>query len=170
MSMRGVTMVELITVMALVSLIVLGAGVLLANSQRNLHNQFERVYGDTATDSYAVQKSFDAICRKASLRKAVVGEGGQSLELYYWQRGSAASSPEQYARFYRADNEVFVEHGTLAAGTWQPDAEVPVSTICIARHVASLLFAAEGTSLQMYLTYEDAGKLPVVCSSVRHHD
>jgi prepilin-type N-terminal cleavage/methylation domain-containing protein len=167
---RGFTMIEVMTVIALVSIVVLGIGVLLGNSQQTLQRQRGRVYSDTATDSIAVQKAFDAVCRKASLRKAVLGEDGDWLELYYWDPASTASTPENYARFYQADNEVFVEHGKLAAGTWQPDAEAPISTIELARHVASLEFTAEGSSLQMFLTYEDAGLMPVVCSSVRHND
>ena len=163
-------MTELVTVMAMVGIITLGVGVLLANSQKSWGTLFERVYGDSAIDSFAAHKAFDTVCRKASLRKYVLSESGDSLELYYWDNSSTASTPENYARFYQSDDEVFVEYGQNQSGTWQPDTEADPTTIQIARDVASLKFAFEGTSVQMYLNYTETNMMPMVCSSVRHNE
>ena len=168
--LRGFTLTELVAVIAMAGIITLGVGVLLANSQKSWGTLSERVYGNSAVDNFAAQKAFDTVCRKASLRKHVLGEADDSLELYYWDGSSTASIPENYARFYQNDDEVFVEYGQNQSGTWQPDTETDSTTIQIARHVDSLKFTFEGTSIQMYLNYTDADMTPMVCSSVRHNE
>ena len=167
--LRGVTLIELLVVIAMVGIMTLGVGVLLANGQKSWGTLFGRVYGDSAVDSFAAQKAFDTVCRKASLRKYVLSEAGDSLELYYWDSSSTASTPENYARFYQSDDEMFVEHGRNQSGTWQPDTGTNPTTIQLARNVDSVKFTLEGTSVQMYLNYTDADMTPMVCSSVRHN-
>ena len=167
---RGFTLTELVAVIAMVGIMTLGVGVLLANSQKSLGNLFGRVYSDSAIDSFAAQKAFDTVCRKASLRKYILSEPGDSLELYYWDGSSTAPTPENYARFYQSDDEVFVEYGQNQSGTWQPDTEIDPVTIQLARAVDSVKFTFEGTSVQMYLNYTDADMTPMVCSSVRHNE
>jgi hypothetical protein len=163
-------MMEVVVVIAMVGIMTLGAGVLLANGQKSWRHLFGRVYGDSAMDSFAAQKAFDTVCRKASLRKYVLSESGDSLELYYWDAGSTSSTPESYARFYRSNEDVFVEYGTTQTGTWQPDTGAPVTTVKLAGGVESLKFTVQGTSVQMFLSYTDQTIMPVVCSSVRHND
>ncbi len=167
---RGVTLIEVVVVITMVGIMTLGAGVLLANGQKSWGTLFGRVYGDSAIDSFAAQKAFDTVCRKASLRKHILSEDTDSLELYYWDDASTASMPENYARFYQSGEEVFVEYGKMRTGTWQPDTDINPMTIQIARHVDSLKFTFEGTSIQMYLNYTDADMTPMVCSSVRHNE
>jgi len=167
---RGFTLIEVVVVIAMVGIMTLGAGVLLANSQKSWSNLFARVYSDSAIDSFAAQRAFDTVCRKASLRKHVLSEAGDSLELYYWDNSSTASIPENYARFYQSDEDVFVEYGKTQTGNWQPDTETNPATIQIARNVDSVKFTLEGTSVQMYLNYTDVDMTPMVCSSVRHNE
>ena len=167
---HGVTLIEVVVVIAMVGIITLGSGVLLANSQKSLGNLFGRVYGDSAIDSFAAQKAFDTVCRKASLRKHILSDSGDSLELYYWDGSSTASIPENYARFYQSSDEVFVEYGKTQSDAWQPDTEIDPTTIQLARNVDSVKFTFEGTSVQMYLNYTDADMTPMVCSSVRHNE
>jgi len=167
---KGFTMTELVAVIAMVCIITLGVGVLLANSQKSWGTLFGRVYGDSAVDSFAAQKAFDTVCRKASLRKHVLSETGDSLELYYWDDSSTASTPENYARFYQNEDEVFVEYGKMQTGLWQPDEETPATTVKLADAIESLKFTVQGTSVQMFLNQTDTAMMPVVCSSVRHND
>jgi hypothetical protein len=166
----GFTLTEVVTVIAMAGIITLGVGVLLANGQKSWGTLTERVYGDSAIDSFAAQKAFDTVCRKASLRKQVLSAAGDSLELYYWNTSSTASTPENYARFYQSTDQVFVEHGTMQTGTWQPDDGASVTTIKLADDIESIKFTVQGTSVQMFLNYEDTAMMPVVCSSVRHND
>jgi prepilin-type N-terminal cleavage/methylation domain-containing protein len=167
---NGFTLIEVMIVIAIAGIITLGVGVLLANGQKSWGSLSERVYGDSAIDSFAVQKAFDAVCRKSSLRKYVLNGAANSLELYYWDTSSTASTPENYARFYLNDEDMFVEYGTTQTGTWQPDTGASVTTIKLARDVESLKFTVQGTSVQMFLNYIDEKMMPVVCSSVRHND
>jgi prepilin-type N-terminal cleavage/methylation domain-containing protein len=88
---RGFTLTELVAVIAMVGIMTLGVGVLLANSQKNWGNLFGRVYSGSAIDSFAAQKAFDVVCRKASLRKHILSESGDSLELYYWDGSSVCA-------------------------------------------------------------------------------
>lgn len=167
---RGFTLMEVVIVIAMVGILTLGVGVLLANGQKSWNQLYGRVYGDSAVDGFVAWKAFDSVCRKASLRKCILSESGDSLELYYWDGSSTSSTPEKYARFYQDDEEVFVEYGSMASGTWQPDDGVPAATIKLAGDVESLKFVVEGTSIQMFLEYTDETIMPVVCSSVRHND
>ena len=167
---KGFTLVEVVTVIAMVGIITVGVGVLLANGQKSWSTLSDRVYGDSAIDSFAAQKAFDTVCRKASMRKHILSESGDSLELYYWDDSSTASTPENYALFYQSGDEVFVEYGQNQSGTWQPDTETDPTIIQIARDVDSLKFTFEGTSVQMYLNYTEANMTPVVCSTVRHNE
>ncbi|MHC5145824.1 MAG: pilus assembly FimT family protein, partial [Planctomycetota bacterium] len=54
---KGFTMTELVAVIAMAGIITLGAGVLLANSQKSWGQLFGRVYGDSAVDGFAAQKA-----------------------------------------------------------------------------------------------------------------
>ena len=166
----GFTLMEVVVVIALAGVITLGVGVLLANSQKNCGQLFERVHGDSASDSFVTHKAFDTVCRKASSRKYSLSDSGDWIELYYWNSGSTALTPENYARFYQAGNNALVEYGKLKSGTWQPDAGQSTATVTLASNINSLNFTVAGTSIQMFLKYLDTERLPVVCSSVRHND
>lgn len=166
---NGFTLIEIVVVIAIVGIVTLGTGVLLGNGQKSWGRSFRRVYGDSAVDGFAVQKAFDTVCRKSSLRKYDLSANGQSLELYYWDPASTASTPENYARFYLSSDQVFVEYGAMESGTWQPDNGAAVNTVKLAGDVESLKFTVQGTSVQMFLSYSDEALLPVVCSSVRHN-
>ncbi|MCE5185505.1 MAG: prepilin-type N-terminal cleavage/methylation domain-containing protein [Planctomycetaceae bacterium] len=168
-SYKGFTLIELMVTMSIISVVTLAAGMLLAGGQHNWNRLYGRVYGDPATDSFLIQRVFDAICNKASLRKCVIGEGQDSLEVYYWDHESIADTPENYARIYREDADVFLEHGRMLAGTWQVDTESETNSLVLAHAVDQLIFAAQDTALRMYLTYQDPNILPVVSSAVRHN-
>ena len=167
---KGFTLAETVVAIAAVSILTLGMGILLAHSQQNWGRLYGRVYSASATDSFAIQQTFDTVCRKASLSRYAMSESGDSLELYYWDKDSTASTPENYARFYQNANAAVVEYGVLQDGTWQPDITESTTTVTLASQVQSLKFTVEGTSAQMILTYVDTDVLPVVCSSVRHND
>lgn len=166
----GFTLIEVIIVIAVAGIITVGIGVLLANGQKCWGQLVTRVYGDSAIDGFAAQAAFDKVCRKASLRKYVLGESAESLELYYWDSSSTALTPENYAQFYQSGDQMFVDYGKTETGTWQPDTSEPTTTVALAGNVESLTFAVEGTSVQMFLTYTDPNSMPVVYSSVRHND
>ncbi|MBL7214936.1 MAG: hypothetical protein ISS71_04585 [Phycisphaerae bacterium] len=166
----GFNLIELVIVIASAAILTLTVGVFLGNGQKSWNHLFNRVYGDMAIDSFTAHKVFDSICRKASLRKYVIEDEGQTLELYYWDSGSSALTPENYARFYSVDNVLYVRHGKLQAGTWQPDTSTALTPINIANNVESIKFETQGTSIRMFLAYTGENTMPVVCSTVRHND
>lgn len=166
---NGFTLIELVIVMASAAMLTLTIGVFLANGQRNWNRLFNRVYRDTIVDGFAAHRVFDSICRKASLKKYVIGEDADTLEVYYWDSGSSASTPENYAQFYLSNDVLYVRHGELQAGTWQPDIATATAPINVASQVKSVKFRAQGTAIQMFLAYNDENTMPVVCSVVRHN-
>lgn len=166
-SRGGFTLIEVAIAISSVAILTLGVGVFLANGQRSWNSLFDRVYSDSTVDGFAIQKVFGSVCRKASMRKEVIGDDGDSLELYYWDSGSTASTPENYARFYLSDDDLYVEHGTLESGTWQP-AEASVN-VKVVSAVEALKFDVQGASVQMYVTCQEEGALPVFCSTVRRN-
>ncbi len=167
---KGFNLIELIIVIAAGAILTVTIGVFLANGQRNWNSLYRRVYGDSAVDGFAAHKVFDSICRKASLRKYVIGDDSDTLELYYWDAGSTASTPENYGRFYVQDNVLYVEHGLLQSGSWSPDTFAASTVIQIASQVESVNFDIQGTSIQMFLTYEGEDTMPVISSAVRHNN
>jgi len=166
----GFTLTEVVVAIAMVGIVTLGVGVLLGNGQKSWGRLCGRVYGTSAVDSFASQKAFEAVCRKASLRKYDLSEAGDSLELYYWDDGSTASTPENYARFYQSGEDAFVRYGKMQSGMWQPDEDASATTVKIAGGVELLKFTVQGTSVQMFLSYIDNERMPVVCSAVRRNE
>jgi prepilin-type N-terminal cleavage/methylation domain-containing protein len=167
---EGFSLIELMVAMTAASVMILGIGVFMGNGQKNWNRLFTRVHGNATVDGYAVHGAFDAICRKSSLRKCVIDEDGERLELYYWDKGSASPIPENYAQFYRSGESLYVEHGKLQTGTWQPDLSSAAPSIKLTGQVDTVQFDAQGTAIRMVLTYTDEQMPPLICSTVRHNN
>lgn len=167
---EGFSLIELMMAMAAASVLILAIGVFMGNGQQNWNRLFTRVHGNTTVDGYAVHGAFDAICRKSSLRKYVIDDAGERLELYYWNKGSASSIPENYAQFYRSGESLYVEHGKLQTGTWQPDPSSAGPSVKLTDRVDSVQFEAQGSAIRMVLNYTDEQIQPLICSSVRHNN
>lgn len=169
-AVNGFSLIELLMVIAAASILIFAIGAFMGNGQRSWNHLFGKVYGSTTVDGFVVHRAFDTICRKASVRKYAIGDDGDTLELYYWDTESSAATPENYAKFYLSDNVLYVQHGKLRSGTWQPDTASASTPISIAAQVKSVKFEAQGTSMTLYLTYQDKEAMPVFCSSVRHNN
>ncbi len=166
---RGLTLIELITVIALSGVIALVVATLLVSGHKHWNALYSRVNRQETTDAFAVHRLFDAVCRKSSYRKATLGSDGASLELYYWNDNSTSDVPENYARFYVAGTELRVEHGVNKTGTWTPDAAKATQTTMAASGVSQAKFAVQGASVQMILRFTDAKLAPSICSAVRYN-
>jgi prepilin-type N-terminal cleavage/methylation domain-containing protein len=169
MRRRAFTLVELVTVIALVGVLTMVVGTLLVSSHKHWNALYGRVYRQEATDAFAAHRMFDAVCRKSSYRKAVVGSNNESLELYYWDDGSVSETPENYARFYLSGNDLKVEHGATKPGTWTPDSARPVQSLLAASNVQRAEFEVRGASVQMILYYRDSSLKPSICSAIRQN-
>lgn len=157
------------TTILLASVLTLIVGTLLVSSHKHWRGLYGRVYRQEAIDAFAAHRIFDRVSRQASYRKAVLGTNNDSLELYYWDDGSTAATPENYARFYLLGSDLVVEHGATAAGSWTPDTNQPTRTEVAASNVDRVRFEVQGASVRMILHYADAGLKPSICSSVRYN-
>jgi prepilin-type N-terminal cleavage/methylation domain-containing protein len=166
---KGFNLIELMVAMLAASMLLFAIGMFMSNGQKTWNRLFVKVHGDTTVDGFSVHRVFQKICRKASVRKCVVGEDGKTLELYYWDKDSTAPVPENYAQFYLSDEALYVEHGKTQPGTWQPNPSLGTTTIQLASRVKTVAFQANGAAMHMHLTYLDENTMPVVCSSVRHN-
>lgn len=166
---KAFTLVEVVVAMSLAAVMTIGAGFMLSQGQRNWNHLYGRVYGAAASDGFLVQRVFDSFCRKACLRKCVIGEEGDLLEVYYWDEESTAETPENYGRIYLDGSDVYMEQGKLVSGTWQVDADTEPTTLVIATGAEDLDFEMQDRAVRMYLTYQDETIMPVVSSAVRHN-
>lgn len=169
-AVNGFSLIEMVVVITSAAILIFAVGAFMENGQRSWNHLFGRVYGSTTVDGFVVHRAFDTICRKASVRKYVIGDDGDTLELYYWDKESSAAIPENYAKFYLSDEVLYVQHGKLQTGTWVPNTASASAPINIAGQVESVKFEAQGTAVTLYLTYTDKEAMPVFCSSVRHND
>ena len=166
---RGVTLIELVVAILLAAILSLVVGVLLVSSHKHWNALYNRVHRSETVDGFAAHRMFDTVCRKASYRKALLGSGNDSLELYYWDDGSQADTPENYARFYLSGNTLIAEHGKTLSGSWTPDGKRPTRQAVAASNVDRVRFDVQGASVQMILYYTDAALAPSISSSVRHN-
>lgn len=160
---RGFTLIELAMAAAISTIVILGVGVLLVDSQRGWIRMYNRIYSDVVTDSYVARKTFDAVVRNASRENLLLGEYGSWLEVYYYADANSAVV-DRYARFYDANNgQLNIEYGSL-----DPNETPTTSTIC--ENVSSCVFKAAGRSAQMILTLDNGSQTANVVSSAVMHN
>lgn len=154
---RGFTLVELAITAAIMSIIALAIGVVIVDSQTSWNVMYERVNGDVVTDGYVARKKFDAVLRQASRERLLIGDGGGSVEVYYYSDGSV-SAVDRYARFYTSDGDLNFEYGQL-----DPRTTLGVETVCA--NVSACTFVQAGRSVQMILALNDGKQTNTVVSS-----
>lgn len=162
-SPQGFTLVELMIATTIMVIVACAIGVVVVDTQRGWNVMYGRIYSDVVTDGYVARKKFDAIIRKASREKILIGDAGSWLEVYYYD-DYYSTAPDNYARFYAADGDLNLEHGQLA-----PRATLAVETVC--GNVAGCTFKQAGMSVQMILTLDSGTqKNTVVSSAVTHNE
>lgn len=154
---RGFTLVELVITAAIMSIIALAIGVVIVDSQSSWNVMYDRVNSDVVTDGYVARKKFDAVIRRASREKLVLGDAGGSVEVYYYADGSSAVV-DRYARFYTSDGDLNFEYGQL-----DPRVTLGVETIC--GNVSACTFRQAGRSVEMILALDNGQQTNTVVSS-----
>jgi prepilin-type N-terminal cleavage/methylation domain-containing protein len=154
---RGFTLVELVITAAIASIIALAIGVIIVDSQSSWNVMYDRANSDVVTDGYVARKKFDAVTRKASRERIVLGDAGGSVEVYYYA-DDASTVVDRYARFYTADGDLNLEYGQL-----DPRATLGVETVC--GNVSACVFKQIGRSVQMILTLDNGRQTNTVVSS-----
>lgn len=153
----GFTIVELVMTAAIMSIVALAIGVVIVDGQSSWNVMYDRVNSDVITDGYVARTKFDAVMRKASREKLLLGGSGDSVEVYYYADDSS-TVPDRYARFYTANGDLNLECGQLA-----PRTTLSVDTIC--KNVSACTFKQVGRSVQMILTLDNGTQTNTVVSS-----
>jgi len=161
---HGFTLIELVVAMVAAVIVILGIGIILADSQRGWHRMYNRVYSDVVVDSYVARKRFDVVIRKASSENFLLDDAGSWIEVYYYADSSSAVV-DRYARFYEsdADDQLNVEYGKL-----NPRETLTTQTIC--DNVSDCIFKRAGRSAQMILTLDNGSQTATVTSSAVMHN
>jgi hypothetical protein len=143
----GLTLVELSIVMVISVIVLLGLGIVLADSEYSWQKMYERANGQVETDTLVAQKTFDAIVRKAVSDNFLLDTGGHWVEVYYCSSVDLDSA-DRYARFYcigDPNRQLNVEYGQL-----NPKQTLSTQTLC--NNVSSCVFKNSGKSIFMILT------------------
>jgi hypothetical protein len=158
----GFTIVELMVAVLMLGVVILGIGMVLADSQRGWNDMYDRVYSDVVTGGHVARRTFDSTVRQAGKDYVTLASDGSWVQVRYYQ--SAASTDfDRYARFYVDAGELKLERGTL-----DPVATLSINTIC--PNVSSCVFSRIGKSVQMVLELSDGTEqLTVVTSAVAHN-
>jgi len=163
----GFTLTELMVTTVIVAIVVLALGSVVADGVRGWQRMHDRVYADVVTDGFVARRVFDRIIRKASWEMYLVGDSGESLEVYYYSSG-AATTLDRYGRFYTLNGVLLLDHGVWAKGT--EILEPPLQTETVCGNVSSCVFKGDGRSAQMILTLDDGSQsVTVVSSAVMHN-
>lgn len=181
---RAFTLIELVVTMVMAVIVISGIAIAMADSQRGWNQMYDRVHGEVVTDAYVARVAFDAVCRKASTKSAIIGDGGGNtyLRIYYFSDPfnlppEPDPDPDSSATFIfdQDAKQLQVVHGTgsfvLDPSTgktyWQQASSS--DPVILANNVTVCKFSAVG-ACKMILTI-DNGKdsLTIMCSSVRHN-
>jgi len=159
---KGFTLMEMVVTTAIATVVMLGIGFVVADSQNSWNTTYNKMYADVVTDGFVARRIFDAVIRRASWDNFLVGGYGEYLEVYYYST-AAATSMDRYARFCTADGALMVEYGTLSP-------KQTVSTYVVCENVYSCVFNRAGRSAQMVLTLDDGSQTTTIASSAIMHN
>ena len=165
---RGVTLMELLVTMAIASIVMLGASVIIVDAHYSWNSMYERIHGDVMSDAYFARMRFDTMCRKADGADVRLDADVPLLEVYCYSVPNVGDdpdlSPDLFVQFYLNGTELVQDVGDIATST-------VTSSAVIARNVVELKFSAEGDrGAQMLLTLNNGEEsITVTCGSVRHN-
>jgi hypothetical protein len=162
---RGFTIIELMITIATATIVILGVGVALVDSQRGYNKMYDQVHGAVAGDSYVAKIVFDKVIRKSSKKRHILGTN--HMTVFYYE-GLASVELDRYADFRWAGGTLFVDYGTLdAAG----NPLGVLSTMALARNVEAVEFTVAGACMRMMLKLNDGKYLrTITCTAVRHNE
>jgi prepilin-type N-terminal cleavage/methylation domain-containing protein len=159
---HGFTLIELMIALTASMIVMLGVGLVLANSQKSWNQLYTRAFSDVAGDSNVAGIKFKDIIRKASQYGYVVDSKGKGIEVYYYNNEDS-NDVDRYAHFYESEGDLNLEIGKL-----NPRETLEVQTIC--GNVTECLFTAAGRSAQMMLTLDNGSRtISTVTSAFLHN-
>jgi len=162
----GFTLAELAVTVAVMLIVILAMGTVIADSIRGWNKMYARVYADVVTDSYVARNAFDRVVRSAGRQTYLLAADRTWIEVYCYSSASATTL-DRYARFNVANGELQILHGNRALdGTLS----APDTTETVCANVSSCIFNADGRSAQMELTLDDGALTRTVVSSAVMHN
>ncbi|KPK77767.1 MAG: hypothetical protein AMJ79_02175 [Phycisphaerae bacterium SM23_30] len=163
----GLTLTELMVSVMIAFILVGSVGFFLVDSQKSWNRSYNRIYQGVTADGLVARKTFDAVCRKATIKRVDVDDNGQYIELYY-HLSPASPEIDQYARFYLSGDELRVDYGPLDKDTF--NALSAAKTLTLAQNVKAVNFSVGGAAVQMVLDLDDGkDQNQVTLSSLRHN-
>lgn len=162
---KGFTVIELMLAVVFLGVVVLGVGIVVADSHKGYNTMYNRIYSDVVTDGHIARRTFDSIIRKASSENIQVAEDGSWVEVRFYQ-DSESIELDRYARFYVYGEELRIEYGDL-----DPDTnynELRTQTVC--SNVSSCVFNTAGAAVQMVLRLDNGSETATVMSSAVAHN
>jgi len=171
----GFTLMELVVTAAIMVIVVLAMGTVIADSIRGWQKMYARVYADVVTDGYVARNAFDRVVRSAGRQTYRLAADGAWLEVYCYS-GPSAITLDRYARFNVVNGELQIEHGVWAPGTATPRSLLTTETVC--GNVSSCIFGRDANgdgygddrSPHMELTLDDGTLTRTVVSSAVMHN
>lgn len=159
---KGLTIIEVMVAVLMLGVVILGIGMVLADSQRGWNDMYNRVYSDVVTGGHVARRVFDSTVRKAGKDYISLADDGSWVQVQYYQDDTSTDF-DRYARFYVDGEELKLDRGTL-----DPFASLGTTTVC--PNVSSCVFSRIGKSVQMVLELDNGSEqLTVVTSAVAHN-
>lgn len=163
---KAFTLVELMVTILMATILILGAGIIMVDSQKGFNSMYDRVHGDVATGIQVAQKGFESVIRKASINRSLLDVDGQFVEVYYYNDFNSIK-PDRYANFYTNGSSLFVDYGTY---DWDERKTTLYTTVTLAENVKAVNFSVRGLAIQMVLTLDDEKEnQTVVTTALRHN-
>jgi len=161
----GLTLVELSIVIAISAIVILGVGIVLADSVHSWQKMYERANGQVETDTLVAQKTFNTIVRRAISTNFLLDAGGHWVEVYY-SSSVDSTLADRYARFYCTgdpNGQLNVEYGQR-----NPNQTLSTQTLC--NNVSNCVFKQSGKSILMILTLSKGSLTLTAASSAFLHN
>ena len=159
---KGFTIVEMMIAMLVMVIASFAIGAVIVDGQNGWSVMYDNIHSDVVTDGYVARKRFDTVMRRASREKIFVGDGGGSVEVYYYANDES-TVVDRYVRFFEANGDLNLEYGQL-----DPKVTLSIETIC--GDVSGCTFRQVGRSTQMILTLNDGTHTNTIVSSAVTHN
>ncbi len=156
------TLVELAVAMLIAIIPILVVGTIIAGSQRQWKNMYDRTNSPIATAVAVTTRVFDTTIRKAAADQVLIDPAGKWIEVCYPGNPNSATI-DSYARFYAQKGSLHIDRGRL-----NPRTSLTDQTLC--ENVSSCSFRQLGQSVQMILKLDDSTEQKTIISSALMHN
>jgi prepilin-type N-terminal cleavage/methylation domain-containing protein len=156
---KGFTLVELMMTALISSIIVLGIGILLADSLRGWRVMYERLHSPEADNTYAVRRMFDRVIRQAISQNAevTITDAGDSVTAYYYNSKYSIYADREVKLTWTSNDKIL----TLTCSIVNPDktttkfSEEKIKNVSYCFFKSSNPPPARTHSIQMLLTIDN---------------